>query len=86
VKVCSDRQVEMSVKGHVKTKKRELQHQNNDATVGSFSLYKRASIRNILTAEQSSESPCNALMLNADTGLLLCLYPHRAEALSDAFV
>jgi len=37
-------------------------------------MSRRVSIRNLLTAEQSSESPRTALMLNVDTGSSLLVY------------
>lgn len=53
-------------------KKRESQHRNNAVSVrrSSESMYRRASIRNMLTEEQS-ESPLTTLMLNTDTDRIL---------------
>jgi len=48
---------------------RETKHQN-----GRQMMSRRVSIRNLLTAEQSSESPRTALMLNVDTGSSLLVY------------
>jgi len=58
----------MPPKGRVQ-KKRESQHRNNAASVrrSSESVYRRASIRNMLTNEQS-QSPLTTLMRNIDEG------------------
>jgi len=72
-----DRQVNMSMKGRVQ-KKRESRRQSNDTAVGRqpVSMYRRASIRNMLNVQQSSESPLTTLAVNIDAGLLLfvCLF------------
>jgi len=72
--VTEAEQREMSVKQQELQKKRESRHTTNDSlAVGRRSvqsLNRRVSIRNMLSSQQSTESPRTAMMSNFDSGWL----------------
>jgi len=62
---------DMSVIHHIKKSGVSHRH-SNDTSVGrspAASVYRTASIRNMLTVQQLSETPRTTLMLNTDPGL-----------------